>query len=419
MPMSALQLDADTERVATNLLRFVEWSDRAFSLIFLFADIGPASALADWLDERFSLSGAELQRVTPAPSFSTDPEAFVDSVVNQLASWNDLPGAVWLQLHLDPGDPKTNEARMRFLARLNERRYLLERDLKHTLVLVLPAESRVQARTIAPDLWHVRALSEQLVARPVSRPTDVSAEEIAYAEDASVATVIVASSDEPAEVVEWFRIRGAAPTRINLPAGWAAVRALQASGRLAAAAVTAKEVLTVARERAGDESRPESLRDLSVSLDNVGRVASAQGDWSQAEAMYRESLALRRQLVERLGGTPEALRDLSVSLSNVGDVASAQGDWSQAGAMYRESLALRRQLVERLGGTPEALEDLAISLLNVAAVPPETANLRVEAVQIYEALAGRFPEVERYAEHVAALRGDNLNLPPNEPLPAP
>ena len=369
--MSALRLDADTERVATNLLRFVEWSDRAFSLIFLFADIGSARALADWLDERLSLSGAELQRVAPAPSFSTDPEAFVDTVVNQLASWNGLPGAVWLELHLDPGEPKTNDARMRFLARLNERRYLLERDLKHPLVLVLPAESRVQARTIAPDLWHVRALSEQLVASPVSRQIDVSVEEVAYADDASDATVIVASSDEPAEAVEWFRIRSAEPTRINLRAGWAAVRALQASGRLPAAAVTAQEVLAVARERAGDGSRSESLRDVAISL------------------------------------------------SNVGDVARAQGDGSQAEAAYRESLALRRQLVERLGGTPEALEDLAISLLNVAAVPPGTASLRAEAVQIYEVLAGRFPEVERYAERVAALRGDNPNLPPNEPVPAP
>ena len=164
---------------------------------------------------------------------------------------------------------------------------------------------------------------------------------------------------------------------------------------------------------------PEALRDLSVLLSNVGRVARAQGDLAQAEAVYRESLALRRQLVERLGGTPQVLRDLSVSLNNVGDVLRAQGEGSQAEAAYRESLALRRQLVERLGGTPEALEDLAISLLNVAAVPPETESLRAEALQIYEVLAGRFPEVERYAERVAALRSDNPNLPPNEPVPAP
>jgi tetratricopeptide (TPR) repeat protein len=76
---------------------------------------------------------------------------------------------------------------------------------------------------------------------------------------------------------------------------------------------------------------------------------SAQGDWAQAESAYRESLALSRQLVERLGGTPESLRDLSVALDKVGGVAQAQGDWAQAESAYRESLALSRQLVERLG----------------------------------------------------------------------
>ena len=39
-------------------------------------------------------------------------------------------------------------------------------------------------------------------------------------------------------------------------------------------------------------------------------VAVARGEWSQAEAVARESLSLRRQLVDRLGDTPEALRDL-------------------------------------------------------------------------------------------------------------
>ena len=37
------------------------------------------------------------------------------------------------------------------------------------------------------------------------------------------------------------------------------------------------------------------------------------------------SLAARRQLLSRLGDTPEALRDLSVSLNNVGRIAEARG----------------------------------------------------------------------------------------------
>uniref|UniRef100_UPI0035B4F5C7 tetratricopeptide repeat protein n=1 Tax=Methyloversatilis sp. TaxID=2569862 RepID=UPI0035B4F5C7 len=125
--------------------------------------------------------------------------------------------------------------------------------------------------------------------------------------------------------------------------------------------------------------------DLSVSLDNVGGVARAQGDWSQAEAVYRESLALSRQLVERLGATPDSLRDLSVSLNNVGGVARAQGDWSQAEAVYRESLALRRQLVERLGATPESLRDLSVSLTNVANVEQQHGTRDHEREALVEA----------------------------------
>ena len=48
------------------------------------------------------------------------------------------------------------------------------------------------------------------------------------------------------------------------------------------------------------------MRDLSVSLDNVGNVERDLGDLGAARAAYRESLELRRQL--------RAARDLSVSL---------------------------------------------------------------------------------------------------------
>ncbi|WP_315134515.1 hypothetical protein, partial [uncultured Actinomyces sp.] len=56
---------------------------------------------------------------------------------------------------------------------------------------------------------------------------------------------------------------------------------------------------------------PESRRDLSVSLNNVGRVAELRGDLGEAADCFQESLGARRELVELLG-TPESRRDLSV-----------------------------------------------------------------------------------------------------------
>ena len=130
--------------------------------------------------------------------------------------------------------------------------------------------------------------------------------------------------------------------------------------------------------------------------------------------MYREGLNLSRQLVERLGGTPEALRDLSVSLDNVGQVAEAQGEWAQAESAYREGLALSRQLVERLGGSPESLDDLAVALINVAmAASRGEQDAPAEAVAIYRTLAERYPAVVRYHEQLLALSGDNAS--PSDP----
>ena len=46
----------------------------------------------------------------------------------------------------------------------------------------------------------------------------------------------------------------------------------------------------------------------------------------------------------RLLSTPEARRDLSSSLDHMGEVAQARGDWLEAGRLYGESLEISRAL---------------------------------------------------------------------------
>ncbi|MBK6441210.1 MAG: tetratricopeptide repeat protein [Actinomycetales bacterium] len=102
----------------------------------------------------------------------------------------------------------------------------------------------------------------------------------------------------------------------------------------------------MARDLAHRLATPEALRDLSVSLDNVGAVARARGDWDRAATVYDESLHLRRDLAARLA-TPEALRDLSVSLNNVGAVARARGDWDRGKASRDAALAIAEGVAVR------------------------------------------------------------------------
>ena len=127
-----------------------------------------------------------------------------------------------------------------------------------------------------------------------------------------------------------------------------------------------EESLEIRRSLVDSLGMLESRRDLSVSLDNVGRAAWACGDWGAAGRAYEESLQVARGLADVLD-TPESRRDLSVSLNNVGRVAEARGDWGVAGRAYEESLEIRRSLVDSLG-TPQARQDLLMSLNNVGRV---------------------------------------------------
>jgi hypothetical protein len=169
--MEPLELDAATERTAVNLLRHLEWQAEGFSLVFLFADVGPSFQLVEWLNRRLALQGRPLQQHVVDDSFVQHPEAVVEALVDICTRRAEgAAGALWFAVQRHPGDEAWNRARLVFLARLNERRFLLEQRMPCPLVLVLPADFRPAARSIAPDIWHVRALSEELRAVGTDSP---------------------------------------------------------------------------------------------------------------------------------------------------------------------------------------------------------------------------------------------------------
>ena len=128
-------------------------------------------------------------------------------------------------------------------------------------------------------------------------------------------------------------------------------------GAYDAAAAAAEESLGIRRGFADSLGTPESRRDLSVSLENVGRVAEARRDWDSAARAYEESLGIRRGFADSLG-TPESRRDLSVSLENVGRVAEARRDWDSAARAYEEALEIVQELAKTLKN-PEVRNSLA------------------------------------------------------------
>ncbi len=162
-------------------------------------------------------------------------------------------------------------------------------------------------------------------------------------------------------------------------------------GAVDVAEPTVRELERLARGLEESLGTPQARRDLSVALDNVGRVAEARGEWDVAEAAYRESMEVRRGLALGLArglGTPQARRDLSVALDNVGRVAEARGEWDVAEAAYRESLEVRRG-VEESSGTPQARRDLSVSLNNAGRVAEARGEWDVAEAAYRESLEVR------------------------------
>ena len=108
------------------------------------------------------------------------------------------------------------------------------------------------------------------------------------------------------------------------------------------------------------------LRDLSISLNNVGAAEAQAGRGEAALAAYRESLALRRQLREALGESPQVLDDLAVSLERMAVADDADMVTRQAAAS--EAVAIRERLVAAMPDSPWHAERLAVAR-SVAAAP--------------------------------------------------
>jgi predicted ATPase len=90
----------------------------------------------------------------------------------------------------------------------------------------------------------------------------------------------------------------------------------------------------------------------ALALNALANVVADQGDFARAEALYHESLAIRRTLGDRAG--------IADVLGNLGLLASDRADHARARALLEESLILRRDLPD------ERRLALALATLGVA-----------------------------------------------------
>ena len=110
-----------------------------------------------------------------------------------------------------------------------------------------------------------------------------------------------------------------------------------------------EESLAISREL-GDHGGAAS------SLNNLGNVAIEQGNYPAARQLYEESLSIRRELGDR--------RSIAGVLGNLGIVAYEQGDLTAAQALSEEALAISRELGDQ-GRVADALNILGTVALDL------------------------------------------------------
>ena len=351
----------------------MEWSER-LSLVFLFApDAAALTSLRQWADDAWQWRTAPMKVLAP-----TQADGAVAEVMAGLqAHYDALPtvrAPVWVELLAEASDAQAwDQSRAATLARLNEAREWLTGTFKRPLVLCLPPAWLRDVGHVAPDLWHVRSF---------------------------VASV------SPAQPV---RLAGA--PQAQRPADIHDAMA-QALDPLRLAVVRADEAHAT---KAGNDT----LRALWDAKDDLCAALLDAGRAEEARTLALQALAHTRQLRQALGDGPQVLRDLSVSLNNVGDAESQAGRGEAALAAYRESLELSRQLRQALGDGPQVLDDLAVSLERIAASAvarrEDRRKAADEAVRLRQQLVAALPESDfhrgrlavasRLAERVADVPG--------------
>ncbi|MCB2264168.1 MAG: hypothetical protein LGR52_14710 [Candidatus Thiosymbion ectosymbiont of Robbea hypermnestra] len=299
-------LDPAGKAAWLRLKRHLEWCG-GFALVFLFSD---QPAVIDRLREH--LADLYRARVTGLKvQLPETPQALLTELLPRLLDppryRQALDAPVWLDLTRPPTGLPTRqqaawrEAGLAFLARLNEQREPLRRTLRKPLILVLPPAEKARIKSLAPDLWAIRHFT--LETGPWLAPAPHPAPERPTARPEPFPL----SDTEQSLVQEWRRLKDKGSTeRGALLAGGRAFDALLHRGRIGEANEAAAWLVETVRSRLAHKPEdPETLRDLSIALDNLGHTDQVLSDWPAARANFTEGLEIARHLAGALPEHPD------------------------------------------------------------------------------------------------------------------
>jgi CHAT domain-containing protein len=158
------------------------------------------------------------------------------------------------------------------------------------------------------------------------------------------------------------------------------------------------------------ERYPQGHPHLAISLNNLGLLLQAQGEYGQALDYLQQALQMDRQLYPKQR-YPQGHPGLAIDLNNLGTLLEAQGEYGQALDYYQQALQMRQQLYPK-ERYPQGHPHLAQSLNNLGNLLQAQGEYakalayKQQALQMYQLL---YPK-ECYPQGHPDLAGGLNNL---------
>ena len=360
---------AEFEKIWREIKQLLEWN-QGFGFYLVFGEEQwSLDELRQRVQDATRLQSKTLQLIRPLEPTQAEEEVLT-AILSPAPLFTDYASPIWLDLTMGPEDKPWQTVRQRVLAALNRQRSRLEIECQRPLFVSLPVTMAAEVVTWAPDLWSIRQYIA-LLPNTALPSADTGSDKAGKPEEAGILSP------------ELQQLTPARLRRKMIEQGNNGEKALE-SGLIDKAIIQyrqAWQIATYLYQLIGDT--PQTLRDLSISLDRVADCQKELGQLPLALSHYQQSLELRQELRQQLGDTPQALRDLAISLSYVADCQKELGQLPLALSHYQQSLKLCQQLRQQLGDTPQALHDLSISLEKVASCQAELGQPQL-ALSLYQ-----------------------------------
>ena len=307
------------------------------------------------------------------------------------------------------------------LARANEAKALAERDAKAAALkaeeiarqqAVLAAEKEKAARLAEKEardraMAALRVMTDELVERQLARSPTLTEENKEFlrkviAQFEGFAAITANDADSRA-------IRGEGYFRVGLMR--------YRLGDLKEAEAAFRDALALQKQLAADfPTRPDFRQVLARTYGNLGNLLRDTGRLAEAEAAYRDALAIQKQLVAEFPTRPDFRQELTKSYNNLGVLLYQTGRPKEAEAVWRDALAIRQQLVAEFPTRPDFRQELASSHNNLGLLlyqtgrPKEAERAFRDALAIRQQLAAEFPTRPDFRQELALCYNNLGNL---------